>query len=111
MRIKLASFKAIKNYPGYFISKEGRILSFRQYQSNLGTPHFIQPEITSNGYYRYALYQYNKKHRIQAHRLVLETYNNPRPDGMQCRHLNGNKQDNRLENLCWGTGKENEKKA
>ena len=26
---------------------------------------------------------------------------------MQCRHLNGNKGDNRLGNLCWGTAKEN----
>lgn len=27
---------------------------------------------------------------------------------MECRHLNGNPVDNRLENLCWGTHSENE---
>ena len=26
---------------------------------------------------------------------------------MECRHLNGNRQDNRLVNLCWGTRHEN----
>ncbi len=40
------------------------------------------------------------------HRLVLETFVGPCPPGMQCRHLDGNSQNNRLDNLCWGTPKE-----
>lgn len=42
-----------------------------------------------------------------AHRAVLEAFVGQRPQGMQCRHLNGNPKDNRLENLCWGTAQEN----
>lgn len=45
--------------------------------------------------------------RKRVHSLVLEAFVGPKPEGMQCRHLNGNKQDNRLENLAWGTAKEN----
>lgn len=42
-----------------------------------------------------------------VHRLVLETFVGPCPDGMQTRHLNGSRTDNRLCNLAWGTPKEN----
>ena len=42
------------------------------------------------------------------HRLVLETFICFRPKGKQARHLDGNKTNNRLDNLCWGTQKENE---
>lgn len=40
------------------------------------------------------------------HHIVLEAFVGPRPPGMQCRHLNGNSLDNRLENLQWGTARE-----
>ncbi|MDE2095631.1 MAG: HNH endonuclease [Patescibacteria group bacterium] len=48
----------------------------------------------------------NKKYSL-VHRLVLEAFIGPCPPGMECRHLNGNRSDNRLENLCWGTRIEN----
>lgn len=45
---------------------------------------------------------------IFGHTLVLEAFCGPRPEGMECRHLNGDPLDNRLENLAWGTREENE---
>lgn len=43
----------------------------------------------------------------KGHTLVLEAFVCPRPDGMLCRHLDGNPANNRLSNLCWGTIHEN----
>lgn len=43
---------------------------------------------------------------LAQHRVVLEAFVGPRPVDRQTRHLDGNKANNRLENLRWGTGKE-----
>lgn len=42
------------------------------------------------------------------HRLVLEAFVGPCPQGMECRHLDGNAGNNVLSNLAWGTHLENE---
>jgi len=42
-----------------------------------------------------------------VHRLVLESFTKPCPDGMECAHNNGNPADNRVENLRWDTRKGN----
>lgn len=42
-----------------------------------------------------------------AHRLVLETFVGPCPEGMQCRHLDGVGTNNDVANLRWGTASEN----
>lgn len=45
--------------------------------------------------------------RTGIHRLVLMAFVGPCPDGMEGRHLDGNPSNNRVENLAWGTKKEN----
>jgi len=44
-----------------------------------------------------------------VHRLLMETFIGPCPKGMECRHLDGNPQNNKLNNLCWGSHSDNEK--
>ena len=39
---------------------------------------------------------------------MLETFVGLRPPGKECRHLDGNKTNNRITNLAWGTGVENQ---
>lgn len=42
-------------------------------------------------------------------RLVLEVFIGPCPEGMEARHLDGDIKNNRLDNLKWGTRKQNAK--
>ena len=42
-----------------------------------------------------------------VHQLVMETFVGPAPPGMEVLHRNGNPEDNRLENLHYGTRTEN----
>lgn len=44
---------------------------------------------------------------VCVHRLVLEAFVGPCPDGSQTRHLNGNASDNRPCNLAWGSSADN----
>lgn len=76
--------------------------------------HFKVPKILSltrkksdRKYLRVRLQKNGQKFHKAVHRAVLEAFVGPCPDGMECRHLNGKADDNRLENLQWGTQKEN----
>ena len=42
-----------------------------------------------------------------VHRMVLEAFVGPCPEGMEASHLNGVRWDNRLSNLAWETAKQN----
>lgn len=92
--------KQIPNFPSYFATKDGRIQSKR-------FKRFLKPALSREGYFRVCLCK-NGKHYIRSiHRLILKAFIGPCPNGMQCRHLNGIKTDNRISNLVWGTRKEN----
>lgn len=44
-----------------------------------------------------------------VHEIVLLAFVGPPDKGQECRHLNGDGGDNRLENLCWGSRSQNGK--
>lgn len=44
-----------------------------------------------------------------VHRLIAEAFHGPCPEGMQCRHLDGNPSNNLPDNLRWGTATENQR--
>ena len=43
----------------------------------------------------------------KVHQLVAEAFISPRPDGMLCLHRDDDRSNNTLENLYWGTAKQN----
>ena len=53
------------------------------------------------------LYEGDRMLMASVHRLVLETFVGPPPAGCQACHNNGDCHDNRVQNLRWGTAKEN----
>lgn len=95
-------FKAITGFDNYYINRKCKVWS--AYEKGK----WLKPILTDDGYFVVHLYKNGKSFMKKVHRLVLETFVELCPSGMQCRHLNGNRQDNRLENLCWGTASENQ---
>jgi len=74
--------------------------------SNLGrVRRYLKPFLMSNGYPHVSLGAIGK--RAYLHNLVIEAFIGPRPQGMQTRHLDGNKLNARLDNLRYGTPSEN----
>lgn len=81
------SFDAIDRNPKF---RSGKILKL----------HFV------NNYQRVWLCAPFKKFGF-VHSVVLEAFVGPRPNGKVARHIDGNSSNNRVENLTWGTQKEN----
>ena len=96
--------KGIPNFKGFYATEDGEIYSDRcGYLRKL-------PKSIHKGYYRVNVRdnsQPRKHYRMNVHTLVLNAFVGERPQGMVCRHLNGNPLDNRLCNLKWGTPQEN----
>lgn len=98
--------KTISGFPNYAISRDGRVWSFpRRGSHHKGI--WLAPNKMKNGYLTVGLCQKGKVFRKYIHRLVLESYVG-NSKNHHARHLNGLSIDNRLENLVWGTRKENE---
>lgn len=70
---------------------------------------FLEPSSRPYGHQTVHLtYADGKRKIVFVHRLVLEAFVGPPPTPEhQCRHLDGNPRNNRVENLAWGTPAEN----
>ena len=90
----------IPRFPDYKITRTGKIWS-------TGKGRFLSPSVGKRGYLQIQLRKNKIRINKYIHTLLLETFVGQRPNGMECRHLDGNKQNNRLDNLCWGTSSEN----
>lgn len=115
--MKRSKWHIIPGMEGYYeITKSGRIRSInRLINVTRNGVTFIQripgkllkqvPD--ENGYLHVNLSKCGKTKGHSIHNLVLLTFVGPCPPGMECRHLDGNPANNNLENLCWGTKKQN----
>src|SRR5262245_4122456 len=64
------------------------------------------------GYLRVVLHDRRRgRHRFSVHRLILEAFVGPCPEGMECCHHDGNPANNRLANLRWDTRRQNQPDA
>jgi hypothetical protein len=94
--------------PGYRVGDDGAVWS-QVYPAGpgkrrLGEWRQLKPTPQYRGHMTVYL---GRKDQRFVHRLVLEAFVGPCPEGMECRHKDGNPGNNRLDNLAWGTRKEN----
>jgi hypothetical protein len=93
-------------YPGYLVSSRGDVYSCWNTGPHNRMTHLyykLSPGLTRAAYLHVNV---SGTHRL-VHALVLEAFVGPCPDGLECRHLDGNPQNNNRSNLCWGTRREN----
>lgn len=97
-------WRKIPGYENYEVSSHGRVRAKTQRRQ-----HWIYHKmtITRVGYRVVGLYREGKNKVIPVHQLVALAFHGPRPEGLQTRHLDGNKLNNFASNLKYGTAKEN----
>ncbi len=59
------------------------------------------------GYLRVWIRENGRRQRHLVHRLILEAFRGPCPEGMESRHLDDDRSNNHIDNLAWGTRSEN----
>jgi NUMOD4 motif/HNH endonuclease len=112
----------------YEVSSKGQVRSFeRQTRSGTRGGKLLAPFLRKDGYYEVQLFRSPEltpcptcghpqpivtgetllKKKKLVHHLVLESFVDPRPDGLEALHGPGGKQDNRPENLSWGKRSQN----
>lgn len=88
----------------YEVSDHGRVRSLPR-NGHRGRVRVLTPG--SHGYLGLNLSDGSRRATRMVHRLVLEAFVGPCPDGMEACHANSNRTDNRLVNLRWDTPEAN----
>lgn len=89
-------WRPVKNWDAYEVSNLGRVRSLHR-AGRIRKPH------KTNGYLYIDLWQGGDCLHIAVHRLVLYAFGPPATPDMECNHVDGNKSNNRIDNLEWVT--------
>lgn len=114
-------WKPIPGFEGeYEVSSRGRVRSLDRVKTYLGRRGGRPMDISiplrgkeikgviDRGYVNVKLGIGSGAHyHVGIHRLICMAFHGPCPDGMQAAHINGDRMDNRPENLIWATPSEN----
>ena len=104
-------YRPIEGFPGYRIRSDGVVEScWRRGGRNSSLTESwrpLRPTPQHRGHLAVSLARGGEKHTRHVHRLVMEAFAGPCPEGMECCHNDGDPANNRLDNLRWDTRKAN----
>ena len=111
-------WRAVVGYEGsYEVSSLGgvrsldRVVTYPNGVKRKFEGRFLKLAIGQGGYPSVQLKINGVRKSAFVHHLVLEAFVGPRPDGCIALHWDDNRNDNRVENLRWGTHSENRRDA
>lgn len=98
-----ADYRPIPGYPGYFAGSDGSI-----YSAKHGKFRKLKPAFDGAGRYMFVNPCFDGKAKPRnVHRLVCMAWHGEPAEDMVASHLNGDRSDNRPENLIWETQQAN----
>lgn len=107
-------WQPVPDWPDYEVSSVGRVKSLARSWIKSNGVRITLPEailtcgLNHNGYVRVTLSDRSGQSRhVLVHVLMAQAFIGTRPEGEEVRHLNDVPDDNRLENLAYGTSTEN----
>lgn len=109
-------WKPVAGYDGlYEVSNAGKVrsldrpkvLGLGRGQGAFQKGRQLKPCFVRGGYLAVSLSKKGVVRTKLVHHIVLEAFVGPRENGQETRHLNGDRSDNRLVNLKWGSRSEN----
>lgn len=113
-RTQVEEWRDIPGWEGYYqVSNLGRVKSVERTALIFGGhqrrvhERLRKPFVNRGGRLMVRLNLGDTKPSFLIHRLVLQAFVGPEPEGMEACHNNGDHTDNRLENLRWDTKRSN----
>jgi hypothetical protein len=105
-------WKDVVGYDGYYVvSNKGNIKGIERYVKSRNTYKYVPPitlkQFYFRGYLRCMFSKYGKHKQMFSHRVVAIAFISNPENKLEINHINGIKDDNRVENIEWCTRKEN----
>lgn len=112
----IEEWRSVPEYEGYYeVSNLGFVRSLARVVPSTAHglrrtihPRILRQRLDKDGYPVVTLTKNSVAKLVPIHRLVALAFRGSCPEGCECAHLDGNRQNPRADNLTWATKAENE---